>query len=149
MTNIFYIVETNEGWYNLRVRKTHYCISCGPDKDKLLDKVYEYARKYKTEDRLLRALSKLSDCGKVSDATFDQMETRLRSGQDILAAEIRERMDAAMKTNREDSPYNRAKKRTSKKVTVPHKETPPPRPAHENGAQVKKVVPRKVKRIAL
>lgn len=160
MKNLFYIVETNEGWYNLRVRQTHYCISCGPDKDKLLEKVYEYARKFKTEERLYRALNKLSDCGKVSVATFNQMETLIREGKNILSAEIRAEIERAIKDNREDNPYNKAKKKTIKVTSKknkspaalsPKKEKPAlkKRGKEEEVKSIGKITPRKVARTVI
>lgn len=157
MKNLFYIVEVNEGWYNLRVRQTHYCIACGLDKDKLLNKVYEYARKFKTEERLYSALNKLSDKGSVPPSTFNQMETLIREGKNILSAEIRAEIERAIKDNREDSPYNRAKKKTIK--VTPKKDKSPAalspkmeKPAlkkrgkEEEVKSVGKITPRKVAR---
>ena len=36
MYELFYIIETQEGWYQLCVKGTHYVLSSGSDLDKIL-----------------------------------------------------------------------------------------------------------------
>ena len=42
MYDLFYIIEVSPQWYNLIVKDTHYCITCGSDLELLKRTIYKY-----------------------------------------------------------------------------------------------------------
>ena len=71
MFNSFYIIK--DGWFQLLLKDSHYCVSCG-DYEDILAALGRYVRKYKTPDRLERAIAKIN-YGKgaiVDDSVIEQ-----------------------------------------------------------------------------
>lgn len=134
MFEVFYIVAFDDGWYQLIVRDTHYCVSCGPDLNRILKVVEDYVKKYRTRDRLLRALSRLEGGGKVSIFTRSSREEYFRNhGEDfdyILNKVIRTALAEAKEYDRKNSPLVRTRTLLKKagvaatKYSAPPKETP-------------------------
>lgn len=145
MTNLFYVVEVKDQWYNLCISRTHYCLSCGSDLDTILNVVYKYVRKYKTAERFLEAVLKLEGNGNISVPTQEQRQERYDLGEHLVFNPLlKDTVQRALKDNREDSPYNRVKKRSFGVTNV--KRTPIPSP-EEVRTSVRKVTPLKVRRI--
>lgn len=147
MYDLFYIVEVRPQWYNLIVRGTHCCISCGADLEKIKRTLYNYVRKYKTEDRVYKVLSGLEGGGKVSPATYHMREDYCKVGLDLVFSDlVRSVVSQALKDNRKDTPYHHARKKVKGVVTPPPKgvvNTPAPRCEVKAVAKVK---PLKIKR---
>lgn len=121
MTNTFYIAEyenTGKPWYQLLVRDTHFCISCGSDLDKILTVLKDYVKTYRTKDKLLRILSGLECQGKVSPATFSQREDYyLAHGEDyadLVDRVVHESMREAREEDKANSPLKKTKARLKK-----------------------------------
>ena len=95
MFNTFYIIG-REDWYQLIIKETHFCVSCGGDLDKILNMAKTYVKRYRTPERLFKALRKTNygKGGRVSPATFEQREQEyVEQGQeykDLLTATIEE-----------------------------------------------------------
>lgn len=70
MYELFYIIETQGGWYQLCIKGTHYVLSSGSDLDKVLMTLKGLVKKYRTKERLMKALSKTEDKGQVSEKTM-------------------------------------------------------------------------------
>ena len=145
MYDLFYILEVSPQWYNLCVRDTHYCLAGGSDLEVLKRTIYSYVRKYKVEDRVFSALSRLEDCGKVSPATFARREKAYGLGlheefNDLVRGVVSE----ALKDNRQDTPYHHAKKRAA--VLAPKRIAASPMPPAQEVRSISKVTPRKIKR---
>lgn len=146
MYDLFYIIEVRPHWYNLIVRGTHYCISCGVDLERIKTTIYNYVRKYKTEERVYKALSRLEDKGKVSPATYDMREALYLSGvHEVFNDLVRGVVAQALKDNRQDTPYHHAKKKVRTTTHTRLVASPLP-PVNEVRVVVKKVTPLKVKR---
>lgn len=146
MQDLFYIVEVKPQWYNLIVKDTHYCVACGSDLEKMKRLVYKYVRKYKIEDRVYKALSGLSDSGRVPPTVLEMRRNDYLSGKHTVFNDlVRGVVEEALKDNRKDTPYHHAKKKV--KAITPHTEvrTSPLPPSNEVRA-VKKITPLKIRR---
>lgn len=145
MYDLFYIVEVSPQWYNLILKDTHYCIACGSDLESMKRTIHHYVRKYKTEDRVYRAISGLSDGGRVSPATYDQRQKVYDSGKHLVFNDlVRGVVAQALKDNRQDTPYHRTKKKVRTVTPVGVAASPLP-PTNEVRA-VGKIRPRKIQR---
>ena len=145
MKDLFYIVEVHPQRYNLLVKDTHYCIACGSDLESFKRTIYSYTRKYKTEDRVYKALRGLSDGGRVSPATYDQRQKDYMSGKHLPYTTLVSGVVAqALKDNRQDSPFNRVKKRMTTITPIGVAASPLP-PANTKRA-VGKITPCKIQR---
>lgn len=112
MYDLFYILEVTPQWYNLIVKNTHYCVGCGSDLETLKGTIYKYVRKYKVEDRVFKALSGLSDGGRVPPTVFNQRQKDYLSGKHLVFNDlVRGVVSTAIKDNRQDTPYHHAKKK--------------------------------------
>lgn len=112
MYDLFYIVEVKPQWYNLIVKDTHYCVACGSDLETFKRTIYNYVRKYKIEDRVYKALSGLSDGGRVPHTVLDQRRKDYTSGKHLVFNDlVRGVVAQALKDNRQDTPYHHAKKK--------------------------------------
>lgn len=112
MYDLFYIVETHTGWYNLRLKDTHYCIACGSDLESLKRTIYSTVRRYKTEERIYSAIESLSDNGVVAKKTLEKCREDYLSGEHIVFKSlVKDVVNKALKDNREDCPFNKVKKR--------------------------------------
>ena len=145
MYDLFYIVEVSPQWYNLILKDTHYCIGCGSDLESMKRTIYHYVRKYKTEDRVYRAISGLSDGGRVSPATLTQRQKVYDSGKHLVFNDlVRGVVAQALKDNRQDTPYHHVKKKVRTVTPVGVAASPLP-PTNEVRA-VGKIRPRKIQR---
>lgn len=121
MLDTFYIVGKNTPvsgmWYKLLLKDSHFCISCGGDLDKILQVLKTYVKRYRTKDKLLKALSKL-DYNKVSPATFTQAEKEFKSSGDYYNDLVTDTVEQALRELREEdkanSPLKKAKRRLGK-----------------------------------
>lgn len=149
MYDLFYIVEVSPQWYNLIVRGTHCCVSCGADLEKIKRTLYNYVRKYKTEDKVYRVLSSLEGGGKVSPATYNLREDYCKVGLDLVFKDlVRGVVSQALKDNRHDTPYHHTRNKVRTVVKPPEgvvNTAPTPRCEVKVVAKVK---PLKIKRTA-
>ena len=146
MYDLFYIVEVRPQWYNLILKDTHFCIGCGGDIDTLKRTIYNYVRKYKTEDRVYRAIKGLECSGKVAPTVYDKRCEDYLSGKHIVFNDlVRGVVVQAIKDNRQDTPYHHAKKKV--RTIVPHTVVAAsPLPPTDKVRVVKNITPLKVKR---
>lgn len=146
MYDLFYIIEVSPHWYNLILKKTHYCVACGGDLERIKRTIHSYVRKYKTEDRVYRAMERLEDCGRVSPATYEMRNNLYLSGvPEVFNDLIRGVVSEALKENRQDTPYHHAKKKV--RTITPHTVVAAsPAPPLNEVRVVKKVTPLKIKR---
>lgn len=145
MYDLFYIIEVSPQWYNLIVKDTHYCIACGGDLEPLKRTIYNYVRKYKTEDRVYRVLSGLSDGGRVPPTTYDHRHKDYISGKHLVFNDlVRGVVAQALKDNRQDTPYNRTKKKV--RTITPVGVAASPLPPTNEVRTVGKIRPRKIQR---
>ena len=159
MYDTLYLVakDSNGGkWYNLRIRDTHFCISCGGDLDKILNMVKVYTKRYKNADRLLRAMSKLDGGGRVSPATYTQCEEQYRKEGHIFNDLLHRTIEEAYKEAREEaklnSPMHKAKTRLKKAggvktISIEEVVLPTVAPVEENTKDISPILPRKPKLI--
>lgn len=121
MTEALYLTATESStgtWYMLLARKTHFCISCGGDLEKRLQTIKSLAKTYRTEQRLLDALSNLDSGGRVSPATFQQREDYFREHgedyEDLVHSIVLEALAEAREEDKANSPLNKARTRLQK-----------------------------------
>ena len=147
MKDLFYIVEVKPQWYNLIVKDTQYCLGCGDDLEPLKRTIYNYVRKYKTKERVLDVLSKMTDLGKVSPATFAQRQQAYEEGgHEVFDSLVLEVVERALKDNRQDTPYNHTKGKVKIVPTTTVRERSLP-PVNTTPTKVVKVIrPRKITR---
>ena len=129
MYELFYIIETQEGWYQLCVKGTHYVLSSGSDLDKILMTLKGLVKKYRTKERLMRALSKTEDKGQVNEKTMtvyqDLYEELSHHYDHLVNRTVKEGLEEA----KQDSTFNKVKKRL--KVMTTYKEDILPAPKKE------------------
>lgn len=115
----FYIIyNSNSGWYQLIVRGTHFCISCGPDLNRILEVLKRYVKTYRTKERLYKSLTALEWGCDVHPSTFDFREDYyMKHGNDFKDL-VRQVIDLALAEAREEdrnnSPLRKAQKRLLK-----------------------------------
>lgn len=121
MTGAFYIVATPSyggTWYMLITRKTHFCISCGSDLEKIKRVLKSNVKGYRTEQRLLDSLERLDCGGRVSPATFEQRERYfLEHGEDykdLVHSIVMEALAEAREEEKANNPLHKAKARLQK-----------------------------------
>lgn len=136
MTSAFYLTATESfsgTWYMLLLRRTHFCISCGTDLDKILQVLKSYVKDYRIEHRLLSAMDKLDCGGRVSPATFEQREEYYQEHsedyEDLVESVVLEALAEAREEDKMNSPLNKARTRLRKaggiKTTVKTQEVSP------------------------
>lgn len=139
MTTSFYLTATESiggTWYQLIIRDTHFCVSCGSNLERILEVLKSYVKQYRTKERLLRAMRDLDCGGKVSPATFEHREDYYKiHGKDfesLLTTIIGEAQKEAREEEKANSPLRKAKARLTKAggvktiETKPVEETTPP-----------------------
>jgi len=121
MTGAFYITATPSyggTWYMLIVRKTHFCISCGSDLEKIKRVLKSCTKDYRTEQRLLDSLSGLDSGGRVSPATFEQREDYFREHgedyEDLVHSIVLEALAEAREEDKANNPLRKTKSRLKK-----------------------------------
>lgn len=123
MYELFYIIETQEGWYQLCVKGTHYVLSSGSDLDQILMTLKGLVKKYRTKERLMRALSKTEDKGQVSEKTmtvYQDWYTELAHHYDHL---VKRTVKEGLEESKQDTTFNKVKKRLK---VMTHSEDLPP-----------------------
>jgi hypothetical protein len=110
MDKAFYILE-KDGHYQLRLTRTHACLSCGRDLDKVLEKVEFYTRKYKTEGELLLMVKELNNGLGLSIPTEDKDYYIKRQEKESPAFDyhIEQAVARGYKHHKKDSPSPRKK----------------------------------------
>lgn len=118
MTKAFYIVEVRKDWYRLHITSTHYCLGACDRLQSLLNTVIRLTKKYRNEDRLLKGLSKMEDCGQVNDSSLIMYRgdyTNLHAKYDgVVESAVRE----ALEEVKFDTPFHRAMQRASARRTL-------------------------------
>lgn len=111
MFEVFYLVEVREGWYRLHIKDTHYCLGATHDLSALLGTVKRLVKKYRTKDRLLKALSQMEDKGRVSEKTFEVYSTQYESLHHYFDGQVKSTVKEALEEVKQDSTFNKVKKR--------------------------------------
>lgn len=117
MYDVFYIVEVRENWYQLHIKDTHYCLGATYDLEALKRTIKRLVKKYRTKERLMRGLSQMEDQGKVNE-NMTKIYTELYTGlhhyyDEVVKTTVKE----ALEEVKQDSTFNRVKKRLK---TVTH-----------------------------
>lgn len=147
MYDLFHIVEVSPQWYTLLLKDTFTCVASGADLSKIRQVIYDYVRKYKTEERVFRMTRLLSDGGRVSGATFNKRQKDYLEGKHLVFNDlVRGAVKEAIKDNREDTPYRRLQNKV--KTVVPTKKEILP-PTNIEVKVTKKVSALKVRRTPL
>ena len=119
MTSAYYIAyhESYGGtWYRLIARDSHFCIACGSDLDKITKCLWKNAKRYKTRERLNRAISELDCGGKVSPATFEQSEEWYRLHGKDYADLVHSTVVGALREAREEEKANSPLRKTTNRL---------------------------------
>ena len=144
MYELFYIVEVHPQWYNLILKNTHYCVACGDDLESMTEVIYKYVRKFKIPERVYRSISTLEDRGLVPPRTLERRQVDYDLGKHLpFNYLVREMVEKAIKDNRQDTPYNRTKKKV--RVVTPLADSTPEPP--QETKRVGLVTPLKIRRI--
>lgn len=116
MFGSFVIVETSYHWFQLLVIPTLFCISCGSDVNVFFRLIRKYTLRYKTKDRMLKALSQL-DCGGIqkSAVEFENSKARIQKGV-LFAEEIEAVIEEAMEDNAAEKARVFKKRQATRKV---------------------------------
>lgn len=123
MKDLFYIVEVSPQWYNLRTTTDHYTLAFGSNLNRLLEVVYKYCTKYKTEERLIKRLRQFEDKGMTPQKTLEYYKKQYSEGGHLYKDLIDEQVEKAMQYNRDNTPYKKARKRVTPLMRVtPHTE---------------------------
>ena len=129
MTEAFYLTATSSlsgTWYMLLIRRTHFCISCGTDLDKILQVLKSYVKDYRNEQRLLTAMDNLDYGGRVSPATFEQREEYYKEHgedyEDLVESTVLEALAEAREEDKANNPLRKARNRLQKAGGI---KTPP------------------------
>lgn len=150
MYNLFYITEVRPQWYNLILKDTHFCVACGSDLSVMEKTIYSYVRKYKTADRVYRAMTKLEGGDRVSPATYDKRSNDYKSGKHLVFNDfVTGIVTRAIKDNRHDTPYHHTKKKVKSLVphtTVTHIAASHVPPLNKEVRVGKKITPLKIKK---
>lgn len=129
MYELFYIIETQEGWYQLCVKGTHYVLYSGSDLDCLLETLKRLVKKYRYKERLMKALSKTEDKGQVNEKTmtvYQDWYTELSHHYDHL---VKRTVKEGLEESKQDTTFNKVKKRLK---VMTHSEDLPPAPVQKN-----------------
>lgn len=111
MYEAFYIVRVREDWYQLHIKDTHYCLGAGNSLEPLVGTVKRLVKKYRTKERLLRALNKLEDKGKVCDSVLPIYKEYYNTLSGHFDSLVKNTVKEALDEIKEDSTFNRVKKR--------------------------------------
>lgn len=121
MTTAFYLTNTprpDGDWYMLFLQDYHFCLSSGNDLGVILEVLKSYVKKYRTKDRLLRAMNNLGYGMDVSTPTFEQREDYYSEHGKDYDALVREvvstTLSEARKEDRLNSPLRKTKSRLKK-----------------------------------
>ena len=145
LEKMFYVVESDPSWYELRLRETHYTISFGADLEKRLELITKYIRRYKTEEKIMkRVCSKTYEKGTVSKATFDLREEEYKNRGHLLQDFVTERVEKAILEVKENTPFKRGKKITKNLVKTSSPVLEKSEKEKTQEIVVKKIVPRKI-----
>ena len=129
MYEVFYIIETQEDWYQLCVKGTHYVLYSGSDLDCLLETLKRLVKKYRYKERLMKALSKTEDKGQVNEKTMTVYEDWYNELSHHYDGLVKRTVKEALEEAKQDSTFNKVKKRL--KVMTTYKEDTPPAPKKE------------------
>ena len=64
MKDLFYVIESNGG-YQLRLRETHLCLSCGSTLAEVLDIAKRHVVTYRRPEKFMKVIESLDGSGKV------------------------------------------------------------------------------------
>lgn len=145
MYEVFYIIQVREDWYRLHIKDTHYCLGATHNLSALLETVKRLVKKYRTKDRLLKALSQMEDKGHVSEKTFEVYSTQYEALHHYFDGLVKTTVKEALEEVKQNSTFNTVRRKL-KKVSTPTVDTSFPRPPRgEEVIRVKKtmVIPKK------
>jgi hypothetical protein len=118
MENTFYMLITDSGLYQLRIKGSHFCVAAC-SKESCLNTVRNYVLKYKTKEALDEVISNLSYGSKVPATTFEYCKDALRAHENVCEDEIAEVVHEALKEVREMARNKYSKVRKPKVVKRP------------------------------
>ena len=110
MKDLFYIVKIGD-WYRLHIKDTHYCLGACEKVEPLLNTVKRLIRKYKTRTKILSALTRLEDKGKVNEKmteVYAEEYNDYNACEDILLKAINDSLEKV----KSSSPLMRSRKLT-------------------------------------
>lgn len=110
MVNSFAIVEYRD-LYHLYYKRTGYCLSSSTDYSKVISTLKRLVRKYKTPQRLERALSGLLDKGEVSPKQKEWVDSLCDNGGKDYDSYVKKAVEEALEEARSNTPFNRVKKK--------------------------------------
>ena len=112
MTKAFYVVRVREDWYRLHVTTTHYCLGACDNLESLLRTVKRLTKKYRTEQKLLKGLSRMEDCGQVNESSLLIYRGDYKDLHSHYDSAVSGAVKEALEEVRFDTPYHRAMRRT-------------------------------------
>lgn len=118
MKDLFYIVEVSPQWFNLRTTTDHYTLAFGSNVDRLLEVVYKYCVKYKTEERLVKRLRQFEDKGMTPQKTLEYYKKQYSERGHLFDHLIREQVEKAIQYNKENTPFKKAKKKVTPLIKI-------------------------------
>lgn len=125
MFDLFYIIEIKDGWFNLCIKDTHYCVGCGTDPKVLLRTVKDFVKRYRTKDKFLKAISKTEHKGEhPNKQTYEHRKLLYETAKYDYHEEIEEAIQEMLEEIKGDTPFNSILKR-KKTISLPKKEEEP------------------------
>lgn len=116
MHGTFVIIETSPRWYQMLIIPTLFCVSAGPKVSSMLNVVRKYVLRFKTRDKLLRALENLECGGKViSPMVAEHYKEFIRKGT-LFNEEIEEVIEEALSDVKEEKTRAFRKRQSSRLV---------------------------------
>lgn len=127
MYEVFYIIQVREDWYRLHIKDTHYCLGATHNLSALLETVKRLVKKYRTKDRLLKALSQMEDEGHVNEKTFEVYSTQYEALHRYFDELVKTTVKEALEEVKQNSTFNTVRRKL-KKVSTPTVDTSFPEP---------------------
>lgn len=108
----FYLVhrETDD-WWQLRLKDTHYVVSCATGKDRIISFIKSIIKKYKTELNLRRTLNRtMYDKGRVGEKEFERRKKEYEEVGDQYDHLLHQIIKEALEEVKNDTIVMRTKK---------------------------------------
>ena len=114
MKNCFILIE-EQGLYKLYFKPTGYCLSSTSNYSAVIKTLRRLVKKYKTPERLAKALRHLEDKGEVAPKTYDLWLKQVENGDGQLYAHLlREEVGKVIEEMKSDTPLGKLQKRKKK-----------------------------------
>lgn len=138
---VFYIVKVN-GYYQLRLRRNHFCLSSGNDIETRFMVAEKYLKRYRTEDKIVQAVEHLTYGAVVPASQKVRLESLIHQELDLFRERLLDMENKCQEFIRNNTPYNRVK-RISKAIIKTDK------PVKEEKENKKVCIPRVIRRKVL